>query len=434
MARFEMPRFYLPWPPRLNPALESARAHTRAWASEMGIIGAPPGEQGAIWDEAKLEAMDFGMLCAFTHPDAPPPTLDLVTDWYVWVFYLDDHFVELYKRPRDQAGAEAHLERLKAFFPIDPSAGVPEPANAVERALADLWPRTVPGHSREWRERFARSALSMTNAFAWELANLSEGRVPNPIEYIEMRRKTGGAPWSADLVEHAVGVEIPARVESARPMRVIKDTFSDVSHLRNDLYSYRREIEDEGENSNCVLVVEHFLRCSTQEAADRVNQLATSRLQQFEHAAMTELPGLSAEHGMTPQEHVNVFAYVKGLQDWQAGAHEWHKRSSRYAGSGRGAPDTAASRRVATERAAQQSWPDGDGDEIGVAAARIPRDRHDSDVAPEVPPIEPHVGRIRAHAHVPGEALGPTPLPEFYLPYAARRGAHRDDAGADLVA
>jgi germacradienol/geosmin synthase len=44
----------------------------------------------------------------------------------------------------------------------------------------------------------------------WGLANISDGRVPNPIEYIEMRRRVGGAPWSADLVEHAIGVELPA--------------------------------------------------------------------------------------------------------------------------------------------------------------------------------------------------------------------------------
>jgi germacradienol/geosmin synthase len=36
----------------------------------------------------------------------------------------------------------------------------------------------------------------------WELANINQNRVSNPIEYIEMRRKVGGAPWSADLVEH----------------------------------------------------------------------------------------------------------------------------------------------------------------------------------------------------------------------------------------
>ena len=32
---FELPEFYVPWPARLNPSLESARRHSKAWAREM---------------------------------------------------------------------------------------------------------------------------------------------------------------------------------------------------------------------------------------------------------------------------------------------------------------------------------------------------------------------------------------------------------------
>ena len=46
-------------------------------------------------------------------------------------------------------------------------------------------------------------------------------------------------------------------------MRVLRDTFADAVHLRNDLFSYQREVEDEGENANIVLVLERFLDGST---------------------------------------------------------------------------------------------------------------------------------------------------------------------------
>src|SRR5256885_3508889 len=42
------------------------------------------------------------------------PDLDLVTDWYVWVFYFDDHFLELYKRTRDTARSEEHTSELQS--------------------------------------------------------------------------------------------------------------------------------------------------------------------------------------------------------------------------------------------------------------------------------------------------------------------------------
>ena len=125
--------------------------------------------------------------------------------------------------------------------------------------------------------------------------------MPNPVEYIEMRRKVGGAPWSAGLVEYATGAEVPAAVAGSRPLRVLKDTFSDGVHLRNDLFSYQRETEEEGELSNGVLVLETFLDCTTQEAADAVNDLITSRLQQFENTVVAELPALFLEKGLDPQ-------------------------------------------------------------------------------------------------------------------------------------
>ena len=200
----------------------------------------------------------------------------------------------------------------------------------MERGLTELWARTVPTMSAAWRERFSESTRNLLEESLWELSNISRGRVPNPIEYIEMRRKVGGAPWSADLVEHAIGAEVPAEVAATRPMRVLKDTFADGVHLRNDLFSYQRETEQEGELANCVLVVERFLGYDTQRAADAVNALLTSRLQQFENTALTELaPCIRGGHGLDPKARLDVLAYVKGLQDWQSGGHEWHRRSSR---------------------------------------------------------------------------------------------------------
>ena len=108
----------MPYPARLNPHLESAREHSKAWAYEMDMVDAPQNGT-AIWDEHDFDSHDYALLCAYTHPDAPGPELDLITDWYVWVFYFDDHFLELYKRTRDLAGAREYLDRLRAFMPVE---------------------------------------------------------------------------------------------------------------------------------------------------------------------------------------------------------------------------------------------------------------------------------------------------------------------------
>jgi germacradienol/geosmin synthase len=405
MQPFELPEFYMPYPARLNPNLDRARAHSKAWAHEMDMIDVP--QQGvAIWDEAAFDSHDYALLCAYTHPDAPGPELDLVTDWYVWVFYFDDHFLELYKRTGDLAGAREYLDRLRAFMPAEGPVTATA-TNPVERGLTDLWTRTVPARSADWRRRFAESTANLLDESLWELSNITERRLPNPIEYVEMRRKVGGAPWSANLVEHAVGAEVPAGIAATRPLQVLRDTFADGVHLRNDLFSYQREVESEGELANGVLVFERFLDIGTQRAADTVNDLLTSRLHQFEHTALTELPAVLDEHGVDPKSRMDVLAYVKGLQDWQSGGHEWHMRSSRY--MNRGGPAA--------------NWVLGGPTGLGTSAARI---------VPSLLSTAPQ--RLRSFTHVPFQVVGQVRRPDIYMPFPLRLSPHLDGARRENVA
>ncbi|WP_461028185.1 terpene synthase family protein, partial [Streptomyces sparsus] len=410
---FELPDFYLPYPARLNPHLEQAREHTRIWADEMGML-----EGSGIWDLRDLEAHDYALLCAYTHPDASGPALSLVTDWYVWVFFFDDHFLETFKRSSDRLGGKQYLDRLPLFMPMDLATAVPEPVNPVERGLADLWARTVPSMSMEWRARFAESTENLLNESLWELSNINAHRVPNPVEYIEMRRKVGGAPWSAGLVEFAAGAEVPAAVAGSRPLRVLKDAFSDGVHLRNDLFSYQRETEDEGELSNGVLVLETFLKCTTQQAADAVNDLLTSRVQQFENTTLSELAPLFARHGLTPQECAAVLAYVKGLQDWQSGGHEWHMRSSRYMnGGGQATPGAAVA-----PAAASAFLPTG----LGTSAVRFGNGT--------VVTARSERARARTHTYVPYQATGPSQIPDLRLPFTTTLSPHLDASRRHVLA
>ncbi|MFC4563035.1 germacradienol/geosmin synthase [Nocardiopsis mangrovi] len=406
MEAFILPDFYLPYPARINPHMEGAREHGMEWARAMGMLDTPTPGGGLVWDHAGLAAMDYALMCAYTHPDCDAPTLDLITDWYTWVFFFDDHFLEQFKYARDLDGAQDYLDRLELFMTLD-GQEAPVPGNAAEAGLDDLWRRTVPMMSGGWRRRFITSTHNLMVESMWELDNINRERIANPIEYIQMRRRVGGAPWSANLVEVAVGAEIPDPIAATRPLQVLCDTFADAVHLRNDLFSYQREVREEGENSNAVLVFERFFDRPTQEAAELVNELLTSRLIQFEDTALGELAPLFAEHAVPPHEQAGVAAYVKGLQDWQAGGHEWHARSSRYMNQG-----------AATPAAGVLGGPTG----LGTASllpslSLAPGLRH----------------RARQRSRRPFQPVGHLPLPELYMPFPVRTSPHLDRSRRDSV-
>jgi len=398
---FELPDFYVPYPARLSPYVQHARVESTGWARDLGML-----EGSGVWTERDLAAHDYALLCGYTHPDTSPDMLTLITEWYVWVFFFDDHFLAEFKTGGDRTEAHSYLTRLCAF--MAPEHGL-EPTNPCEAGLVDLWDRTAPFRSADWIRRFTEATRHLIMASMWELDNIRAARIANPVEYIEMRRRVGGAPWSACLVEHAVSAEVPAAVSRSRPMRVLSDTFSDSIHFRNDIFSYQREVEQEGELDNGVLVFQKFLDVSPQEAADRLNDLLTSRLEQFEHTALVEVPALILESGLDPLSSGQIAAYVKGLQDWQSGGHEWHMRSSRYMNKG---GTTRSQSPWILPPASVFSVPG-----LGNAAFSV---KHLTD-------------RVRTFAHVPHQYVGPSRIPDLDLPFPLRLNEHLPTARAYTV-
>ncbi len=406
-STFTLPEFHLPHPARVNPHLERSREHSTEWARRMGMLDTPTPDGGTVWDESSLAGMDYALMCAYTHPDCDGPTLDLITDWYVWVFFFDDHFLEEFKYSRDLRGAQTYLDRLETFM-VAEDEKPPVPTNPAEAGLNDLWQRTIPMMSPQWRRRFTVRTHNLMVESMWELDNINRDRIANPIEYIQMRRRVGGAPWSASLVEVATDAEVPDHLAATRPLRVLTDTFADAVHLRNDLFSYEREVCEEGENSNAVLVFERFFDCATQEAADRVNNLLTSRLVQFENTVLGEVPEMFTDHAVPPPEQVAVAAYAKGLQDWQSGGHEWHARSSRYMN------DDAVS-----TTAPVLGGPTG----LGTAGSR-----------PRLGPVGPGVRhRARQHSQPVFRPVGHLSFPELYRPVEVRFHPRLDEARHHMV-
>lgn len=94
---------HLSYPARRNPYADTVRTEHRSWADRHGLAPGVGVEQAA-----------------WCHPDAPPDELALMAAWYSW-----------------------------AAQPVD------TPEELLDRARADLLPRTTEGCTADWCRRFA---------------------------------------------------------------------------------------------------------------------------------------------------------------------------------------------------------------------------------------------------------------------------------------
>ena len=111
------------------------------------------------------------------------------------------------------AGAKLFVARLSLFMPVD-STPTPVALNAAERGLADLWTRTSAPMSQNARRQFRSAVETMLQSWLWELANHIENRIPDPVDYIEMRRKTFGSDMTMALAQLSAinSIRIEARL------------------------------------------------------------------------------------------------------------------------------------------------------------------------------------------------------------------------------
>jgi germacradienol/geosmin synthase len=308
----------MPFPLRLSQHLDGARERVVAWARSIGLL-----DEG-VWTERDLRDIDLPLCAAGIHPAASPDELDISSTWLTWGTYGDDYYPIRFGRG-DLAGARACTERLKGLLGPAPAE---VPANALERGLLDAWQRTAGPMTETARATFRAAIVRMLDAWLWELDNHDANRIPDPVDYVEMRRQTFGSDLTMSLARLAHGQSVPQEVYRTRPVQSLENAAMDYAALVNDVYSYRKEIEFEGELHNAVLVTRAFLGVDTDRAFAIVADLITSRIKQFEHVLAEELPPVL--DGLPAAARAAVLAYVEELKDWMAGILNWHHHCRRY--------------------------------------------------------------------------------------------------------
>jgi germacradienol/geosmin synthase len=319
---YEVP-FHFPFPLTLSPHLDQAREEVVAWGREMGM------HSEGIWDEAKHRGFDLALCSAGLDPDATPFELFLSAAWLSWGTYGDDYYPWVFGRLKDLTGLKNQTARLKLCMPLDLALPI-TPVNATERALADLWQKTAAPMSAQFRATFRKTLDAMLDAWAWEVVNIAQNRIPDPVDYLEMRRSTFGSELTTSLSRFSHSTTVPDEIWGTRVIQTMERSAMDYGCMVNDVTSYLKEVQYEGEVHNMVRVIESFLGVSQSRAFEITYRLMDARLDQFTRSVDVDLPKLFEDLSLDSATRAALTRYTDELKDWIVAIVNWHKETSRY--------------------------------------------------------------------------------------------------------
>ncbi|WP_326602497.1 terpene synthase family protein [Streptomyces sp. NBC_01800] len=312
----ELPDIYCPFPQQTNPHVAHTRAHLDSWTRSTGLVHRDSARE-------RFEQADFGAFVGMVYPTANAENLDLVADWFVWLFLVDDQLDDghLGRSPDRVRDVVALMRAVVQGTGAGPLPDEELPAAVV--ALTDLWERTTPNAAAHWLRRFAWHLITyLTTATTWEAGNRAEGVVPSEETYIAKRRHTGAIHVCMDLIEIVAGIQAPESIHNDPRFIVALEASCNVVCWANDVYSYEKE-QVLGEIHNLVHLVRHHRGYGKQQALEHVcAEIAreTERFLAAEAELVTAYPLLS---GM-------LVPYLNGMRSWMRGNLDWSRQTPRY--------------------------------------------------------------------------------------------------------
>ena len=296
---------YCPFPSKIHPEAAAVQDRSVAWAQSLGLIATEQHVRAA--HDAR-----HGWLMARAFPRVTLRALQLVTDWTLVFFALDDHVEEV-----GTAGEVAvYLEYL-----LDVFRGAAGPFDdPFARAMIDLRARALALGSRSQIARFAGALEDLFAGFVAEAHHRDHARIPDVASYVRLREVTIGLHAILPLAELVGSFQLSGRVRDHAAVRRLATRASNIVGWANDLYTCEKEIA-QGEIHNLVLVLRRERHLTLADAAGEVVAMHDREVKGFVREA-AELPALGADP--------KVGRYVEMLMCWIRGHLDWARETGHY--------------------------------------------------------------------------------------------------------
>ena len=309
MDQLTLPPVYCPFPSEVNPHVEAVGRHTQAWVQAYHLV-----QGGSAFE--RFRAARFEWLNARAAARAQVEDLEVLTDWVVWIFLLDDHF--------DDGAFGRSPERLNTWITyymaiLEGADDVAVPDGATTASLREWWGRAKARSSATWRQRFIRVAREYFAGCRWEAENRARGHLPTLGEYVAMRRQTSALRTVFTLGELTEVAAVPDAVLAHPMVRELADLANDAVAWFNDLVSLKKEIERDDPH-NWARVFQRETACSLTTAIRCLAEAHNDRVARY-IALESTLPRFDTATDVTLQRYLRTFrGWMRGNVDWATGS------------------------------------------------------------------------------------------------------------------
>lgn len=302
-----MGSLYCPFTSSVHEDASSVHAGSVLWAQSLGML---PTEQHI----KHAQKAKVGWLIARAFPTATSCGLQLLADWTVLFFVLDDYI----EKRKTSAEVEEYLQHLLDLFRADIAGSSDDPFAA---GMLDLRSRLL---AMGPVSHFINFADRLEELFAGNVAEAKDrdrAQIPDLASYMQLREVTIGLQVMFALAELLEGFRLPDGVREHPAIRQLATYTSNIMGWANDLFTYEKELR-EGEIHNLVLVLMHERRISLPEAVAQTVELHDNEVRCFLEA-IEQLPSFGAADG-------DVARYVGMLRCWIRGHLDWAHETGRY--------------------------------------------------------------------------------------------------------
>lgn len=307
----------LPFPVKVSPDVDRARARHLAWVKDWDL-----------WYDRKTEFLyrqgDFPLFAAHVYPFYTGDDLDLVTDLVGWAWLWDDSIDRQCRFPWTEDVLRAYLNAV-----LDP-ASAPEGHVAIPlvQAWRSLNDRLRVQTSQTWQARHEYHWRATFKGYEEEARNNATETILTLGEYFDLRRLTSGPETTFDWIEGAGHFEAPPEIHATPEMLRLRRDAVDIIAMTNDMVSARNEWS-EGNTDNVIIVLAYQHQCTWPEAARRAEQLTEDTVRHFS-ATEQKLHASPVYRGLDAAGRAATDRFVDGIKHWVGGSFAWHLACPRY--------------------------------------------------------------------------------------------------------